>query len=206
MAYVGFTRPTIGSFPLLARYSCSLLQQHWQCGEALPRSSVLEAGHQRFLHLRAIFFGDNLPPKCRSTLIDPYVYYRATCGKGGSWCAGADGNPENFLTSVINPSTWVVLLLTCSLQDSIIHFLSTLLPMQWRRHFTLGRDDVIYLTKNPEAAATVTYWRRQGYTVHEIDTDWERTHWRCCPMVACFVSETHQIAKSPPTSPSSDLD
>jgi dimethylaniline monooxygenase (N-oxide forming) len=170
LAYIGFARPTIGSFPLMAEYSCGVLQHYWAPGKPLPSRSELERTDADFRAVLDVFF-DGQKSARLPTLVDPFVYYCFTRRMYPS------ADYRRYDNRTVKPWTlFFVTLLTFSPLESFMHHAALRIPMSVRNLFHFEVDDTIYLTRNVHSKEVAEYYKKfGGVRVVVVDKEYEQT-------------------------------
>lgn len=170
LAFIGFVRPTIGSFPLMAEYSCGVLQHYWAPGKPLPSRMELERTDADFRAVLSVFFDGQKSPRL-PTLVDPFVYWYFTRRMYPS----ADYRRHEKRT--VKPGTlFFVTLLTISPVETFMHHAALRVPMAVRNLFHFEVDDTIYLTRNVHTEEVAEYYKKfTGVRVVVVDKEYEET-------------------------------
>lgn len=198
MAYAGAVRPTIGSIPLMTEYGLAVLEHFWSIQAGVPDPNFLRKENKKFARLIEIFFDGQ---RGIDTLVDPVLYWHATRNKythsKQSSCdykdPGRNGIPlfyQDYSNLPVYKRRWTLVttylipMVACCMLDEIIHLASDILPDSIKVLITMPNlDNTIFLTKNKEVTETVNYWRTRGYTVHEVDAEFEENYARKLPMI-----------------------
>ena len=170
LAFIGFVRPTIGSFPLMAEYSCGLLQHYWAPGKPLPSRMELERTDADFHAVLNVFFDGEKSPRL-PTLVDPFVYWYFTRRMYPS----ADYRRHEKRTVKLG-TLFFVTLLTISPVETFMHHATLRVPMAVRNLFHFEVDDTIYLTRNVHTEEVAEYYKKfSGVHVVVVDKEYEQT-------------------------------